>query len=177
MENVRLKISLAILRDYRWLKSTDFWKSCLQFSKAKSIGFELSIHKSNITIDEISRTASKLVSSYTVWLKFDDFISHDLFPSFSSFVAASLYYDLCEREWPCVHVVSKGVDNLLPSVINRTGIQFAMIKYEFKKIMLCRWDSNPGLSEYPNQLDYDGPCLTSKRHYTDPIPTIRLLQT
>ncbi|KAG2290612.1 hypothetical protein Bca52824_050216 [Brassica carinata] len=35
----------------------------IKFSKAKSIGFELSIHESDITIDEINRTASKLVSS------------------------------------------------------------------------------------------------------------------
>ncbi|CAN6831412.1 unnamed protein product [Brassica oleracea] len=142
--NVRLKDALAMLWDCRRLshalcpspiddavitglscyfdeisESTYFWKSCLQFSKAKSIGFELSIHESDITIDEIKRTASKLdttskpVSSvrnrcvyyfllkYTVWLKCDDFVSQDPFTCFSSFVAASLYYDLCERELSC----------------------------------------------------------------------------
>ena len=142
--NVRLKDALAMLWDCRRLshalcpspiddavitglscyfdeisESTDFWKSCLQFSKAKSIGFELSIHESDITIVEIKRTASKLdttskpVSSvrnrciyyfllnYTVWLKCDDFVSQDPLPCFSSFVAASLYYDLCERELSC----------------------------------------------------------------------------
>ncbi|KAH0924653.1 hypothetical protein HID58_016909 [Brassica napus] len=67
-------------------------------SKAKSIGFELSIHESDITIDEINRTASKLVSSYAVGLTCDDFVSHNIFLSFSSFVVATLYYDLCEIE-------------------------------------------------------------------------------
>ncbi|CAN7009465.1 unnamed protein product [Brassica oleracea var. botrytis] len=149
--NVRLKDALAMLWDCRRLshalcpspiddavitglscyfdeisESTDFWKSCLQFSKAKSIGFELSIHESDITIVEIKRTASKLdttskpVSSvrnrciyyfllnYTVWLKCDDFVSQDPLPCFSSFVAASLYYDLCERELSCGNLYKLG---------------------------------------------------------------------
>ncbi|KAG2289488.1 hypothetical protein Bca52824_049092 [Brassica carinata] len=117
--NVRLKDALAMLWDCRRLshalcpspiddavitglscyfdeisESTDFWKSCLQFSKAKSIGFELSIHESDITIVEIKRTASKLDTTSKP-------VSSDPLPCFSSFVAASLYYDLCERELSC----------------------------------------------------------------------------
>ncbi|XP_048611351.1 separase-like [Brassica napus] len=117
--NVRLKDALAMLWDCRRLshalcpspvddavitglscyfdeisESTDFWKSCLQFSKAKSIGFELSIHESDITIDEIKCTASKLDTTSKP-------VSSDPFTCFSSFVAACLYYDLCERELSC----------------------------------------------------------------------------
>ncbi|KAG2326377.1 hypothetical protein Bca52824_009105 [Brassica carinata] len=117
--NVRLKDALAMLWDCRRLshalcpspiddavirglscyfdeisESTDFWKSCLQFSKAKSIGFKLSIHESDITIDEIKHTASKLDTTSKP-------VSSDPFPCFSSFVAASLYYDLSERELSC----------------------------------------------------------------------------
>ncbi|CAH8325272.1 unnamed protein product [Eruca vesicaria subsp. sativa] len=109
--NVRLDVSLAILWDCRRLShalclspindaiitglschfgensdSTDFWKSCLEFSKAKSVGLGLRIHESDIKIDEINHIASKLVSSD---------------PCLSSFVAASLYYDLCEKELSC----------------------------------------------------------------------------
>ncbi|KFK31931.1 hypothetical protein AALP_AA6G177700 [Arabis alpina] len=130
-KNVKLEVCLAMLWDCRRLshalcpspindavimglsgyfgeksESTDFWiRSCLQFSKAKSIGFQLSLqcspyealhtvnkleepHKSDITIDDINNTASVLVSSNPA-------------PSPSSFVAASLYYDLCERQLSC----------------------------------------------------------------------------
>ncbi|KAL0876967.1 hypothetical protein Bca101_026672 [Brassica carinata] len=86
-------------------ESTDFWMSCLRFSKAKSIGFHLSLqsspyetlhkldkredpHRADITIVDINNTASELVSS-------------DPIPSHSSFVAASLYYDLCEKQLSC----------------------------------------------------------------------------
>lgn len=61
-------------------ESTDFWMSCLRFSKAKSIGFHLSLqsspyetlhkldkredpHRADITIVDINNTASELVSS------------------------------------------------------------------------------------------------------------------
>ncbi|ESQ38299.1 hypothetical protein EUTSA_v10029518mg, partial [Eutrema salsugineum] len=129
-KNVKLEVCLAMLWDCRRLshalcpspindavilglskyfgeksESTDFWISCLQFSKAKSIGFQLSLqclpyetlhtlnkpedpHKPDITVDDVNNTASKLVSS-------------DPLPSHSSFVAASLYYDLCERQLSC----------------------------------------------------------------------------
>ncbi|XP_048596928.1 separase-like isoform X3 [Brassica napus] len=84
-------------------KSTcmDFWIDCLKDSKAKLIGFQQNFHdlyndflrasvkdkgpfQSDITIDDITDAASELISSASL-------------SGHSSFVAAYLYYDLCER--------------------------------------------------------------------------------
>ncbi|CAE6181743.1 unnamed protein product [Arabidopsis arenosa] len=77
-------------------KSTciDFWMDCLKDSKAKLIGFQQNFHElhnkdegpfqSDITIDDIKDAASELISSASL-------------SGNSSFVAAYLYYDLCER--------------------------------------------------------------------------------
>ncbi|CAN7071285.1 unnamed protein product [Brassica oleracea var. botrytis] len=84
-------------------KSTcmDFWIDCLKDSKAKLIGFQQNFHElyndflrtsvkdkgpfqSDITIDDITDAASELISSASL-------------SGHSSFVAAYLYYDLCER--------------------------------------------------------------------------------
>ncbi|XP_020873224.1 separase isoform X2 [Arabidopsis lyrata subsp. lyrata] len=77
-------------------KSTciDFWMDCLKDSKAKLIGFQQNFHdlhnkdegpfQSDFTIGDIKDAASELISSASL-------------SGNSSFVAAYLYYDLCER--------------------------------------------------------------------------------
>ncbi|KAL1201644.1 Separase [Cardamine amara subsp. amara] len=124
--NVKLEVCLAMLWECRRLshalcpspisdafirtlsencgdKSTciDFWIDCLKDSKAKLIGFQQNFHDlqnnflhttnkdeglfhSDITIDDIKDAASELISSASL-------------SGHSSFVAAYLYYDLCER--------------------------------------------------------------------------------
>ncbi|EOA19088.1 hypothetical protein CARUB_v10007755mg [Capsella rubella] len=122
-KNVKLEVCLAMLWECRRLshalclspisdtfirtlsensgdKSTriDFWIDCLKDSKAKLIGFQQNFHdnflqasnkeegpfQSDITIDDIKDAASELISSASL-------------SGNSSFVAAYLYYDLCER--------------------------------------------------------------------------------
>ncbi|CAA7060137.1 unnamed protein product [Microthlaspi erraticum] len=125
-KNVKLEVCLAMLWEYRRLshalcpspisdafirnlsencgeKSTciGFWIDCLKDSKARLLGFQQNfqdlhndfLRKSNkdkgpfqsdITTDDITKAASELISSAS--------LSGD-----SSFVAAYLYYDLCER--------------------------------------------------------------------------------
>ncbi|VVB12005.1 unnamed protein product, partial [Arabis nemorensis] len=125
-KNVKLEVCLAMLWECRRLshalcpspisdafilnlsesfgdKSTciDFWIDCLKDSKAKLIGFQQIFHdlhnnllctsnkdegpfQSDITIDDIKDAASELISSASV-------------SGHSSFEAAYLYYDLCER--------------------------------------------------------------------------------
>ncbi|CAH8384817.1 unnamed protein product [Eruca vesicaria subsp. sativa] len=143
--NVRLDVSLAILWDCRRLShalclspindavitglschfgensdSTDFWKSCLEFSKAKSVGLGLRIHESDIKIDEINHIASKLDTTSKL-------VSSD--PCLSSFVAASLYYDLCEKELSCGNL--------------REALSYAMEANRIRKFFLqkiCRFN-------------------------------------
>ncbi|KAL9818505.1 Separase [Arabidopsis thaliana] len=118
-KNVKLEVCLAMLWECRRLshalcpspisdafiqtlsencadKSTciDFWMDCLKDSKAKLIGFQQNFHdlhnkdegpfQSDITIDDIKDAASELISSASL-------------SGNSSFAAAYLYYDLCER--------------------------------------------------------------------------------
>ncbi|XP_019088652.1 PREDICTED: separase-like isoform X2 [Camelina sativa] len=125
-KNVKLEVCLAMLWDCRRLshalclspisvtfirtlsencgdKSTciHFWIDCLKDSKAKLIGFQQNFHdlhnnflrasnkdegpfQSDITTDDIKDAASELISSASL-------------SGTSSFVAAYLYYDLCER--------------------------------------------------------------------------------
>ncbi|CAH2078208.1 unnamed protein product [Thlaspi arvense] len=75
-------------------KSTciNFWIDCLKGSKANLIGFQQNFHDlqndflrtSDITTDDITDAASELISSASL-------------SDHSPFVAAYLYYDLCER--------------------------------------------------------------------------------
>ncbi|XP_010433961.1 PREDICTED: separase-like [Camelina sativa] len=125
-KNVKLEVCLAMLWECRRLshalclspisdtfirtlsencgdKSTciNFWIDCLKDSKAKLIGFQQNFHdlhnnylrasnkdegpfQSDITTDDIKDAASELISSASL-------------SGTSSFVAAYLYYDLCER--------------------------------------------------------------------------------
>ncbi|XP_024005725.1 separase isoform X2 [Eutrema salsugineum] len=124
-KNVKLEVCLAMLWECRRLshalcpspisdvfilalsencgdRSTciDFWIDCLKDSKAKLIGFQQNFHdlhdflrtsnkvkspfQSDITIDGITDAASELISSASL-------------SGPSSFFAAYLYYDLCER--------------------------------------------------------------------------------